>query len=107
MSNKAFDKVAKGLREALSIARGDTKPARLHIPAEIDVRYIRNKLRFLKMILRQRSVLRSIISRLAWRGANLFDAYRARTGHRNCHASAAARGAQGGIEATALRPGRN
>ena len=52
MSNKAFDKVAKGLREALSIARGDTKPARLHIPAEIDVRYIRNKLRFLKMILR-------------------------------------------------------
>jgi putative transcriptional regulator len=71
MSNKAFDKVAKGLREALSIARGDTKPARLHIPAEIDVRYIRNKLRFLKMILRQRSVLRSIISRLAWRGANL------------------------------------
>ena len=45
MSNKAFDKVAKGLREALSIARGDTKPARLHIPAEIDVRYIRNKLR--------------------------------------------------------------
>jgi putative transcriptional regulator len=63
MSNKAFDKVAKGLREALSIARGDTKPARLHIPAEIDVRYIRNKLRFLKMILRQRSVLRSIISR--------------------------------------------
>jgi hypothetical protein len=30
MSNKAFDKVAKGLREALSIARGDTKPARLH-----------------------------------------------------------------------------
>ena len=46
MSNKAFDKVAKGLREALSIARGDTKPARLHIPAEIDVRYIRNKLAF-------------------------------------------------------------
>jgi putative transcriptional regulator len=45
MSKRAFDKIAKGLREALSIARGDAKPARLHIPPEIDVRHIRNKLR--------------------------------------------------------------
>ena len=45
MSKRAFDKIAKGLREALSIARGDAKAARLHIPPEIDVRHIRNKLR--------------------------------------------------------------
>lgn len=45
MSKRAFDRTTTGLREALSIARGDGKPARLHIPPEIDVRYIRNKLR--------------------------------------------------------------
>jgi putative transcriptional regulator len=45
MSKRAFDKIARGLREALSIARGDDKPVRLHIPPEIDVRYIRSKLR--------------------------------------------------------------
>jgi putative transcriptional regulator len=44
MSKKAFDKIAEGLREALSIARGEAKPSRLHIPAEIDVRRIRSKL---------------------------------------------------------------
>jgi len=31
MSKKAFDKIAEGLREALSVARGEAKPARLHI----------------------------------------------------------------------------
>jgi putative transcriptional regulator len=45
MSKRAFDKITQGLREALSIARGDGKPARLHIPPEIDVRHIRSKLR--------------------------------------------------------------
>ena len=41
MSKKAFDKIAEGLTEALAIARGETKPAKLHIPPEIDVRAIR------------------------------------------------------------------
>ena len=45
MSTRGFEKITKGLREALSIARGDATPARLHIPPEIDVRYIRSKLR--------------------------------------------------------------
>ena len=43
MSKKAFDKIADGLTEALSIARGETKPAKLHIPPEIDVSAIREK----------------------------------------------------------------
>ncbi len=41
MSKKAFDKIAAGLGEALAIARGESKPAKLHIPPEIDVRAIR------------------------------------------------------------------
>jgi putative transcriptional regulator len=45
MSKKAFDKIAAGLTEALAIARGDAKAARLHIPPEIDVRAIREKTR--------------------------------------------------------------
>ena len=45
MSKKAFDKIAEGLTEALSIARGASKPAKLHIPPEIDVRAIREKTR--------------------------------------------------------------
>jgi putative transcriptional regulator len=44
MSKKAFDKIAAGLNEALEIARGDAKPARLHVPAEVNVREIRKKL---------------------------------------------------------------
>lgn len=36
MSKKAFDKIAEGLTEALPIARGETKPAKLHIPPEIE-----------------------------------------------------------------------
>jgi putative transcriptional regulator len=44
MGKKAFDKIAEGLSEALAIARGEAKPARLHIPTEIDVRSIRDKL---------------------------------------------------------------
>src|SRR5262245_18851980 len=34
MGKKAFDKIAEGLSEALAIARGEAKPAKLHIPAE-------------------------------------------------------------------------
>ena len=36
MSKRAFDKIAEGLTEALAIARGEAKPAKLHIPAEIE-----------------------------------------------------------------------
>ncbi|MDP2358679.1 MAG: transcriptional regulator [Beijerinckiaceae bacterium] len=43
MSKKAFDKIAAGLTEAIEIARGETKPARMYIPPEIDVRAIRRK----------------------------------------------------------------
>lgn len=43
MGKKAFDKIAEGLTEALSIARGESKPAKLHVPAEISVRSIRQK----------------------------------------------------------------
>ena len=32
MARKAFDKVAEGLNEALAIARGVAKPARLYLP---------------------------------------------------------------------------
>jgi putative transcriptional regulator len=44
MGKKAFDKIAEGLSEVLAITRGEAKPAKLHIPAEIDVRSIRAKL---------------------------------------------------------------
>ena len=44
MSEKASDKIAEGLNEALAIARGEAKPAKLHVPAEINVAGIRNKL---------------------------------------------------------------
>jgi putative transcriptional regulator len=44
MSKKAFDKIAEGLSEAIAVARGEAKPARLFIPPEIDLRAIRQKL---------------------------------------------------------------
>jgi putative transcriptional regulator len=44
MSKKAFDKIADGLTEALAIARGEKKPAKLHIPPELDVNAIRAKI---------------------------------------------------------------
>jgi putative transcriptional regulator len=43
MSKGTFDKIAEGLNEALAIARGSTTPAKLHVPAEIDVKAIRAK----------------------------------------------------------------
>jgi len=43
MGKKAFDKIAEGLNEALEIARGERKPAKLHVPQEISVRAIRSK----------------------------------------------------------------
>lgn len=44
MGKKAFDKIAEGLNEALAIARGESKPAKLYVPAELDVKAIRAKL---------------------------------------------------------------
>lgn len=44
MSKKAFDKIAGALDEALSVARGQSKPAKLYVPPEIDVKAIRQKL---------------------------------------------------------------
>ena len=44
MSKRAFDKIAEGLNEALAIARGEAKPAKLYIPPQIDVCAIRAKL---------------------------------------------------------------
>lgn len=44
MSKKAFDKIAAGLNEALEVARGNAKPSKLHVPPEINVRGIRQKL---------------------------------------------------------------
>ncbi len=41
MTKKAYDKIAEGLHEALAIARGRAKPARLYLPETIDVRGIR------------------------------------------------------------------
>lgn len=43
MTRKARDKIAAGLREAIAVARGEEKPARLYVPAEIDVKAIRKK----------------------------------------------------------------
>jgi putative transcriptional regulator len=44
MGKKAFDKIAAGLNEALAIAKGEARPAKLYVPTEIDVKAIRQKL---------------------------------------------------------------
>lgn len=44
MGKKAFDKIAEGLNEALAIARGEVKPAKLYVPAELNVKSIRAQL---------------------------------------------------------------
>lgn len=41
MSKKVFDQIAEGLEEAIAVARGEEKPFRLPVPAEIDVKAIR------------------------------------------------------------------
>jgi len=43
MTKRAFDKIAAGLNESIAIARGEEAPARLHVPAELDVKSIRKK----------------------------------------------------------------
>jgi putative transcriptional regulator len=45
MTKGAFTKIEEGLKEALDIARGKTKPARLFVPPELDVKSIREKTR--------------------------------------------------------------
>ena len=45
MTKNARDKIAAGLREAIAVARGEEKPARLYVPPELDVKAIRNKTR--------------------------------------------------------------
>ena len=44
MSKKAFYKIAEGLGEALASAKGDARPVKLYVPAEINVKGIRQKL---------------------------------------------------------------
>ncbi|CEF41275.1 helix-turn-helix domain-containing protein [Acetobacter senegalensis] len=43
MKKTAFEKIQAGLVEALSVAKGDAEPARMHVAPEIDVRAIRQK----------------------------------------------------------------
>ncbi|MGJ0454599.1 MAG: transcriptional regulator [Methylocystis sp.] len=43
MTKRAFNKIAAGLNEAISIVRGDEAPARLHLPTELDVKSISKK----------------------------------------------------------------
>ena len=43
MSKKAFDKIAEGLNEALTVARGSIGDAKMYVPAEIDVKAIRGR----------------------------------------------------------------
>lgn len=45
MSKTVFDQIAEGLEEALTIARGDAEPFKLHVPVEVDVKAIRVKTR--------------------------------------------------------------
>lgn len=48
MTKRVFDEIAEGLREAVSIAKGEADPAsyRLHIPPSIDVKAIRQRAGF-------------------------------------------------------------
>jgi hypothetical protein len=34
MSSKAYNKIAEGLKEAIAVARGEKKPAKLFVPPE-------------------------------------------------------------------------
>lgn len=43
-TRKAFDKIADGLIEALAIAKGDARPAKLFVPPVLDVKVIRQRL---------------------------------------------------------------
>jgi putative transcriptional regulator len=47
MTKRVFDDIAEGLREAISIAKGEADPAtyRIHIPPSVDVKTIRSRRR--------------------------------------------------------------
>ena len=47
MSKRSFDKIAAGLKDAITIARGEADRAsyRVHVPADVDVGRIRRKLK--------------------------------------------------------------
>ncbi len=47
MSKRAFEKIAVGLTEAIAIVRGEADPSTyvVHIPAEIDVKALRGRLK--------------------------------------------------------------
>lgn len=45
MTKRAFDKIAEGLEEAIGIARGEREAAKFHVPAEISVKAIRQRLK--------------------------------------------------------------
>jgi len=47
MSKRAFDKIADGLSDAIHYAEGTAKASdfRVHVPIQVDVRAIRNKLK--------------------------------------------------------------
>jgi len=44
MGKKAFDRISAGLNEALAIAKGEARPAKLYVPSEINVKAIRQNL---------------------------------------------------------------
>ena len=46
MSKRAFSKIAEGLEEALSIAKGDVAPPRLVVPDNLDVTAVRSRTAF-------------------------------------------------------------
>ncbi|MDB5550450.1 MAG: helix-turn-helix protein [Rhizobium sp.] len=43
MTKAVFDQISEGLNEALSVARDEAAPYKLHVPAELDVKAIRTK----------------------------------------------------------------
>ena len=46
MSKRSFDKIPAGLTEAVAISRGEAQPGtyRVHVPPELNVRAVRDKL---------------------------------------------------------------
>lgn len=56
MSKKVHEQIAEGLRDAIAFARGDADQSayRVHIPAEIDTRPIRAKLKLTQKQFAQR-----------------------------------------------------
>lgn len=45
MTKAAFDQIAAGMRDAIAYARGNTEGAITHVPAEVDIKAIRKKMK--------------------------------------------------------------